>query len=135
MTEKQIVGILCGTAAASLLFMACYFSFTKPKNEGLALLSMTLPPESGAVLENSGSSASAEESSAAVVDLNRATLEELCALPGIGEATAQKIIAYREENDGFLTAEELMNVSGIGEKKYEALKEFITVDGGTDGDS
>lgn len=123
MTEKRIVAILCGTAAASLLFMAGYFSFTKPKDEGLALLTMTLPPESTAVSEDTVPAPSGD----VVVDLNKATLEELCTLPGVGEATAKKIIAYREENDGFLVLEELMNVSGIGEKKYEALKGLITV--------
>ncbi len=61
------------------------------------------------------------------VNINRATSEELQTLSGIGEATAQKIIAEREANGPFSSPEDLMRVSGIGEKKYEAIADFITI--------
>jgi competence protein ComEA len=61
------------------------------------------------------------------VDLNAADQTRLESLPGIGPATAQRIIEYRTENGRFGTIEELMNVWGIGEKKYERLKDLITV--------
>lgn len=64
---------------------------------------------------------------AALVNINTATAEELCALPGIGETTAEKIIAYREENGGFDDIEEIMEVSGIGEGKFDDIKELICV--------
>ena len=48
-------------------------------------------------------------------------------MPGIGETTAQKIIDYRETNGKFKTIEDIKNVSGIGEAKYESLKDKITV--------
>jgi competence protein ComEA len=66
-------------------------------------------------------------SQAAPVDLNEASVEQLAELPGIGEATAKKIIEYREQNGKFETTEDIMNVKGIGEKKYETLKDLITV--------
>ncbi|UNT93709.1 helix-hairpin-helix domain-containing protein [Allobaculum sp. Allo2] len=47
-------------------------------------------------------------------------------LPGIGESTAQKILAYREEH-GFFKLEDLMEVPGIGEKKFEKLKDRIAL--------
>ena len=65
---------------------------------------------------------------AARIDLNTATRVELCTLPGVGEATARKILEYRELSGGFLTIEQIMEVDGIGEKKYEAMKELITVE-------
>lgn len=59
------------------------------------------------------------------VDLNRADEDALTTLPGIGASKAQAIIAYREENGPYQTIEDLKNVSGIGDKTFEKLKEFI----------
>lgn len=63
------------------------------------------------------------------VDINSAGIEELKKIPGVGESTAKKIIDYREENGGFSTKEEIINVSGIGKKKFESMKDYITVQG------
>ena len=73
------------------------------------------------VLENG------EGSKGEKVNINKGTLEELESLPGVGEALGKRIIAYREENGKFDTIEELKNVSGIGDKKFESLKEYIDV--------
>lgn len=64
----------------------------------------------------------------ALVNLNTADAEELETLPGIGPATAQKIIAYRESVGAFQSTEELMQVDGIGEKTFEKLKELVAVE-------
>ncbi len=61
------------------------------------------------------------------VDLNRAGIEELVKLPGVGEIVAQRIVNYREENGAFQATEELMNVRGIGEKTYLKLEPYLTV--------
>jgi len=61
------------------------------------------------------------------INLNEATLEELQTLEGIGESKAKAIIAYREEKGKFNNIEELLEVSGIGEKLYETIKTNITV--------
>ena len=55
------------------------------------------------------------------------TMEELTALPGIGQVLAERIIAYREAHGGFQTVEELMEVDGIGEKKLSELRDRVTV--------
>lgn len=60
------------------------------------------------------------------VDINNCTKEILCSLPGIGEVTAQKIIDYREQIK-FKKIEDIMDVSGIGDKKFEAIKDLIVV--------
>ena len=59
------------------------------------------------------------------VSINTATIEELMTLEGIGEAKALSIIEYRNVNGAFQKLEDLMNVSGIGEKAYEKIKDRI----------
>lgn len=61
------------------------------------------------------------------ININEATEADLLTLQGIGPSKAAAIIGYREENGPFATVEELMNVSGIGEKTFEALEPFIRV--------
>lgn len=70
--------------------------------------------------------ASKEETSS-LISINSASLEELDTLPGIGPAIAQRIIDYRDDNNGFKSLEELMEVSGIGEKTYAQLEDLITL--------
>ena len=62
-----------------------------------------------------------------VININTATQEELDTLPGIGPAIAAKIIAYRKEKGKFNNKEEIKEVSGIGEAKYEKIKEYISI--------
>ena len=61
------------------------------------------------------------------ISINEASLEELCSLNGIGEKTALLIIDYRNKHNGFKYIEELMEVKGIGEKKFEKIKDQISL--------
>ncbi len=61
------------------------------------------------------------------LDLNRVSMEDLCLIPGIGESLAREIVAYRARRMGFRSVEELKNVKGIGEKKYESFKTFFII--------
>jgi competence protein ComEA len=63
----------------------------------------------------------------APLNLNAATEAQLEALPGIGAATAARIVEYRKKNGPFKKAEELMNVKGIGEKSFLKLKPLVAV--------
>lgn len=64
---------------------------------------------------------------AAQVELNGASAAELAQLPGIGDVLAARIVAWRAENGPFSAIEELMNVPGIGEGKFSALKDRVRV--------
>ena len=59
------------------------------------------------------------------ISINEASKQQLEQLPGVGEALAQRIVAYRKEQGKFQSIEDLKNVSGIGEKKYAALADMI----------
>lgn len=83
-------------------------------------------PAAGGSVSPTTSSASSEKPGK--VHLNRATEAELQTVSGIGQKRASDIIAYREANGPFRSVEDLKNVSGIGEKTLEKLKDAFTVD-------
>ena len=113
-TEKLLLGL-------TALFLA-----------GLLLLSVYDRQQSGkepAAVETERTAAQEEVLAELVLlDLNSATEAELAGLPGIGEELARRIVEYREANGPFDAVEEIMEVSGIGEKKFEDMKERITVE-------
>ena len=62
-----------------------------------------------------------------LVDLNKATPQELAKLPGIGKKKAEAIIEYREKSGGFATVDEVKKVKGIGKATLEKLRPLVTV--------
>ena len=76
---------------------------------------------------DSAAATAAGTTDAAKINLNSATAEQLTSLPGIGSATARLIIEHRTRVGKFNRIEELLNVKGIGEKKFEALKDLLTL--------
>ena len=83
------------------------------------------PPEIPQPEQNKATSN--KQTNTTVVDINRATVEELTKLQGVGEGLAQRIVADRQKNGPFKTTEDLMRVSGIGQKKFDQLKDNIRV--------
>lgn len=68
-----------------------------------------------------------ESAKTSQININIATIEELDTLPGVGEATANKIVNYRSENGEFKSIEDIKSVNGIGDKKFEEMKDLICV--------
>ena len=67
------------------------------------------------------------ESSSDLVNINTADAARLATLKGIGPSLAQRIIDYREQNGAFKSVDEIKNVRGIGQKKFDAFKDKITI--------
>lgn len=65
------------------------------------------------------------------INLNKATLDELIALPGVGPALGERIIDYRDSQGSFKAIEDIQKVKGFGQKKFEQLKDTITVEEAT----
>lgn len=75
-------------------------------------------------VDNIDDTSDEESSCSGLISLNKAPIEDLMTLPGIGESTAKKIIAARP----FTATEELLDVSGIGESKYSSIKDLVCID-------
>ena len=103
--------------------------FTDDANEeGLNLAAPLRDGQQLAVPSNDGANSTLGAISAdGLVNINTATLSELMTLPNVGEVRAKNIIKYREANNGFRSVEELGQITGIGEKLFEGMKEYVTV--------
>lgn len=91
-------------------------------NDGDKIYVPAVGDESGA----SGSTSGGVSTTGGKVNINTADSEELQTITGVGPATAEKIISYRESNGRFKAIEDIKNVSGIGDKTFEKMKEIIT---------
>ena len=80
-------------------------------------------------LPHNASDSNENQEQTELININTATAKELQALPGIGEALALRIVAYREENGAFSSVAELLSVTGIGQIKLEAIMDLITAGG------
>ena len=82
--------------------------------------------ESAEIPENPAETTAAENTNA-LINISTATAQQLCSLKGIGEKKAAAIIQYRDEHGDFTSVDQLLNVSGIGEKTLNGFRDMITV--------
>lgn len=122
-----LVGVVCLLCAGMILFEIFW---TQPvviyENPQSATPSVENSPLPSASSETDSSESVLEQGEK--INLNTASAQELESLPGIGEVKAQAIITYREQEGPFQTIEQVMEVKGIGEKTFEAIRDWITVE-------
>lgn len=90
-----------------------------PEKQGVSVDAASVPQSPAAAVKTPGKSVK--------VNINRAGEADLDSLPGVGPALAQRIINYRETRGLFTSEEDIKNVTGVGEKLYEQLKDYISV--------
>ena len=112
--NEVLINIKRGSKYKDLISLISYYDDTD-----LNILAMDYPLYDGQIL-------SFEKINRSKININTANIEDLCTLPGIGIKTAQKIIEYRKTIT-FKKKSDLTKISGIGVKKYEILKEYITI--------
>lgn len=95
-------------------------------------------PKKGEVVDAESSASSSSQNSSFInysssslknnkININKASQTELETIPGVGPSTALKIINYREKNGKFNSIEDIKNVAGIGDAKYNKMKDYISV--------
>jgi len=105
--------LFCGGICVILLFLAGGYIHSQLRPVVTLSFSATVPVQSPPPVISGR------------LNINTATLEELDSLPGIGPHLANAIMEYRQAQQGFFFPEELMNVPGIGQKRFDALRPLI----------
>lgn len=121
LTKANLIPI---ALTASFLLFAAGFCIGSLRTSGDLRVITARPAAPSAVTE---SSQTAQPDTP--VDLNTATVEELTALPGIGDVIARRIVAYRQVHGPFTSLEELAEVKGMGEKRIEDIQDYVTLGG------
>ena len=121
--------VLLGLTALFLCFLFAIRDRPAPESV-LTVRTSALPGKSAepAPVTSSAEHENPAASGDGLVNINTADLSALCGLPGIGESLAGRVIAYREEHGDFERPEDIMNVSGIGQGKFAAMRGLITVE-------
>ena len=127
---KNKVSVLLAVVTA--LFVGFTLGLFVGRNSGSGTVTLAVSPQMQTAPTAAATAAAEtvpEETVSFPVNINTADVDTLTALPGIGRVLAERIVAYRRQNDPFRAVEEIMKVEGIGEKKAEAILDLITVGG------
>ncbi|MBE5841015.1 MAG: competence protein ComEA [Butyrivibrio sp.] len=103
-----------------------YVNLAEPISDGIKIQIPTVQEVSTMQPVVSGNFSNSDLGSG-LININRASKEDLKTIPGIGDGIATKIVDYRTQNGNFSTIEDIMKVSGIKEKLFSKIKDYITV--------
>lgn len=104
-----------------------YVNLAAPLTDGIKLQIPTAAEAAEGMSFEAMDSFSQDENKSVLVNINRASVEELKTLPGIGDGIAGRIVEYRTENGNFSSIEDIKKVSGIKDKLFSKIKDHITV--------
>ena len=125
--KKHIIHILAAFLTAVVAFMSGLFFGRKLSGPAIQISAVI---SDGPTIVTAPAKEPREEIQVSFpIDINSATLQELMALPGIGEVLAQRIIDYRAEHGSFESIEGIMEVTGISDKRFEDVKDLICIGG------
>ena len=116
----RVADAIAAAGGASTSADLTSINLAAPVEDGMQLL---VPDIAGSVVLASAGAMTAD----GMIDINRAGIDELLALPGVGTVLAGRIVSYREANGPFGAVEDLLGVSGIGEGKLAAIREVSVV--------
>ena len=124
MTQKRVCLVVY-----IVLLLLCVFVLGYLAGSGNRSTQIELVVSEPASAQPRASVVQMQEDPSGQIDINTADSLLLQTLPGIGPELADRIVAYREQVGGFVAIEQIKDVPGIGEKRYESLKSLITVGG------
>lgn len=128
MSQKKVSGIIYSVLLAICLVVLGYLLGSGHGTKQVQVITGTSPHirhSATAAAHKSGGNSNM----AAIVDLNTVDQVQLETLPGIGPTLAERIISYRESIGKFETKEQLLEIPGIGQAKYEQIADLVTVGG------
>lgn len=132
MKLSNIEKVLLGITVVFLVFLTGFYLGRNQNTDTLTI--RTERSDTAAATSSDESDVQADQASDASesspsfpININRASSVDLTTLPGIGDVLASRIVEYRRTKGLFTSIEDIMNVSGVGEAKFEAIKDYITV--------
>ena len=123
--QRKIVPVVYGILVAVAAFVLGYFAGTSVPDPQIQVITTEVQQASAADVPEVSAE---QEETAERINLNTATQQDLETLPGIGPVLAERILKYRAQVGRFVSKEQLMDVEGIGQIRYDNLEHLITVE-------
>ena len=124
--QKKVAAVVYALLLLAAVFALGWFAGT---NAAPAEIQVMTQPAAQSMDPGPAAPEQAGTKTAELIDLNTADQQTLQTLPGIGPELASRIVAYRERIGAFVTKEQIMDVEGIGEKRFAEMENLITVGG------